>query len=69
MAIKGYEGECFKVIVHAEPNTASPQNRYIRIFVEDDTNWHEKMGFSSHWLPELIGLLQKVAAESEKGSI
>jgi hypothetical protein len=67
MALKGYEGECFKVIAVDEPHPTMPRNRYIRVFVEDDSNWHEKVGFSSRWLPELIELLQKVAAENGSG--
>lgn len=37
----------------------------IQVWVEDDEIWHRKASISSHWLPELIRVLQDAHAFCE----
>ena len=54
-----HKGRCFMVQVWPHSNPTETGKHMVRIWIEDDGNWHEKTSFSSHWLPELIQLLQR----------
>lgn len=57
-----FKGKCVCVSV----TTYEKANIGIRISIEDDTNWNEKIHISAFWLNEMIKQLQSAKAEIDK---
>ena len=51
-------GECFGIVIDPplkNPDWAKLPNpyRHIKLYIEDDENWHYKTSFSEYWLKDL----------------
>jgi hypothetical protein len=62
-----FKGECMGVGLEMRSD-ADPHITVV-LLIEDDTNWFEKMSFSSHWLPEMQRMIAAARAYMKKEAI
>ncbi len=61
-------GECFGIVIDPplkNPEWAKLPNpyRHIKLYIEDDENWHYKTSFSEFWLKDLQRVCKKARQE------
>ena len=53
-----FEAQCHRVCLEPRSRNNNDTHVIVRIDCEDDGNWFKNMSFSSHWLPDLIKILE-----------